>query len=237
MTETTEPGATQTRRAFVACPSYSGKPTDQTLYTNALFQLEAEGLGWGYRFFPWGGDAFITHARNACVGKFLESDCTDLIFLDDDVGAGPGVFTRLMSHRVHFVAGVYRTKQDQEQYMVRFLPGEVRTDPKTDLLEVECVPFGLVRLSRECVEAMVKKHKSQWFMSHLDRTLKCWNLFDIVIEKNRLWGEDFVFCRKWRAMGGKVWVDWDLPTVHVNGEGRVFRGHLGNWIRKKSPCI
>jgi hypothetical protein len=236
LTKDTAPGAAPTRRVFVAIPSYSGKLTPQTELALGLFEMEAAGLGWGLDPpFVWAGDSLIAHARNLCVGKFLQSSATDLIFLDADVGVGPGVFSRLMTHRVNFVAGVYRAKCETEQYMVRWLPSAkpLKGDKRTDLLEVEAVPFGLARLTRACIDDMVRAYPKESFTTHMAPGVKCWNLFNTEVRDGLFWGEDFYFCRKWRAIGGKVWVDWDIPTVHVNGDGTAYHGHLGNWIRNR----
>jgi hypothetical protein len=228
------PGAPKTRRVFVGIPTYTGKLTKQTFHTLSLFKLEAQSMGWDIQVEIWPGDALIAHARNALVGKFMQTDCTDLMFLDADVGAGPGVFTRLMTHRANLVAGVYPAKTEDERYIVRWLPGkEHKTDPDNDLLEAECVPFGLVRIWRAGIEAIVEAHKDEWFISHMVPGLKCWNLFNTEVLDNVFWGEDFTFCRKWREAGGKVWIDWDLPLIHVNSDGRIFRGHLGNFLKAR----
>jgi hypothetical protein len=226
------PGVSPLRRVLIAVPSYTGKITAQTEYTLALFKLEADAFGWGFDILPWGGDSLIAHARNAIVGKFMLSDATDLICLDADVGTVPGAFTRLMTHRVNFVAGLYRAKSEPENYMVRLLSSDVRGDPRTDLLEVESVPFGLVRLTRACIEDMIREYADESFVSHMDN-LKCWNLFNTEVRDGQFWGEDYYFCRKWRAIGGRVWVDWEIPTTHTAHDGKVYRGHFGNWVRSK----
>jgi len=196
--------------------------------------FEAAGAGIGITEFQWVGDSLISHARNVCVAKFLESDCTDLFFLDSDVACGPGAFSRIMKHPVDLVAGVYRVKSETVRYPVEWLgPGDLWADPATGLLEVRDVPFGFVRLTRAAVEKMVEAHKDEWFTAAGAESLKCWLLFNTEVKDNRFWGEDFYFCRQWRELGGKVWVDPEIPLQHIDAEGTPYIGHLGNWLRNR----
>lgn len=187
-------------------------------------------MGWGLTIFRWVGDSLIAHARNVCLGKFLESECTEILFLDSDVSCGPGVFTRMMTHRVDMVAGVYRVKLDEERYPVMPLPeAELREDARTGLMEVACVPFGFVRMTRELVEAYVAKDPDAYFETHLAPGLKVPFLFNTEVIDHIFWGEDFYFCRRLREHGWRIFVDHEL-VLHHSGYGKRFTGCLGEFI-------
>jgi hypothetical protein len=223
------------RKVFLAIPCLQKRFCDQTEMAIQLLAMECAGLGYEFEQFRWCGDSIVAHARNVCMAKFFKSDATDLFFLDSDVACGPGVFSRILNHRVDFVAGIYRTKTEPEKYAVRWAvePGEkLYPDEKTGLLAANGVPFGFVRITREAINAMVKFYADLWFMSHIERKLKCWALFDNTLVNHEFEGEDFAFCRRWREMGGKVWVDPELPLVHVANDGTRYHGHLGEFLRK-----
>lgn len=229
------------RKVFLAVPSHSGQPSDHTKATIGCIRMECGGLGWGLQEYILARDSIIAHARNVCVGQFLKSDCTEMLFLDDDVGAGPGVFTRLMMHRVDLVGGIYRAKMDEEKYMVRWLPEqkELWADPTTGLLEAQDVPFGFLRITRAAVEKMVQAYADEWFHAHYTEDgLKCWNLFNTEIRDHQFTGEDFFFCRRWREIGGRVWIDPELPLVHVGkdleGLPVAFHGQFGDYLRGRA---
>ena len=61
------------------------------------------------------GDSDIARARNSILGKFLKSDCTDLILIDSDISWPPGAIMRMMSHKADFVCGAYRGKTDEKR--------------------------------------------------------------------------------------------------------------------------
>lgn len=196
--------------------------------------FEAAGAGFSITEFHWVGDSLISHARNVCVARFLESDCTDLFFLDSDVACGPGAISRMMKHPVDLVAGVYRVKSETVRYPVEWLDRpELWADPETGLLEARDVPFGFVRLTRKAIEQMVEEHRDDWFLAAGDDSLKCWPLFNTEVREHRFWGEDFYFCRKWRELGGRVWVDPEIPLQHIAQDGTPYIGHLGNWLRSR----
>lgn len=220
------------RRVFLAIPTLSGKCLPATEQAICFFDLEAESMGWKFTQFRWAQDSLIAHARNVCVAKFLQSDATDLFFLDSDVACGPGVFTRLVTHHAEIVAGVYRVKTDEERYPVIPLDEGAEQDMETGLLEVKDIPFGLVRIRREVIEKMVAADPDGWFYAnHADR-MKCPALFNTEIRDHVFRGEDYYFCRKWRELGGKIHVDPELMLAHVNSDGKSFAGSFAAFLRK-----
>ncbi len=217
---------------FIAIPTLSGKLPEQTRETLTRFHSETEAQGWAATEIRWQNDSLVAHARNALVGMFLASDCTDLIFMDSDIAVGTGVFSRLIQHDPEFVSVVYRQKKEPEIYAVNYLnKPELWADETTGLLEVSNVPFGLVRIKRSAIERMVEAHKDDWFMVNSRPNLKTWCLFNTELKDNIFWGEDFYFCRLFRALGGQVWVDPDIDIGHVNSDGVVFEGNFGRWLK------
>jgi hypothetical protein len=223
------------RKVFLAIPALSKRFCDATEMSIQLLAMECGGLGYGFEQFRWVGDSLIAHARNVCVAKFLQSDATDLFFLDSDVACGPGVFSRMLTHRVDMVAGIYRVKSEPERYAVRWAvqSGEtIYSDAATGLVEANDVPFGFVRITRDAVEKMAAHYSEDWFRCRMDPSIeKCVALFNTEIVDHEFTGEDYYFCRRWKAMGGKVWVDPELPLIHTASDGEAFHGHLGNYLR------
>jgi len=217
-------------KVFVAIPVH-GEIRKETELTLSAFRVECAGLGVGYEEFHWVGDSLIPHARNVCVAKFLQTDATDLFFLDADVAAGVGALTRLMTHRVDIVAGIYRRKMDDENYPVRWkMDSKREIDPRTGLLAADCVPFGFTRISREMIQFLCDAYPEDWFYTPLMPDAKVPALFQTEVAYHQFWGEDFYFCRRVRETGHMIWVDPDIPLRHVGD--KVYEGHLGNYLRK-----
>lgn len=228
------------RKVFLAIPSYSGKLKEQTKVAVTCFNLECSSLGWTLQDYRWCNDSLIVHARNALVGAFMKSDCTDMFFLDDDVAVGPGVFTKLMMQPVDMVGAVYRQKKDEETYAVNYINDNKTPDPQTGLLEVMGIPFGMVRIKRAAIEAMTKADEENWYWAACVKDMKCWPLFNTSVKDRMFFGEDMLFCQKYRDIGGRIWVDPEIPIQHVSADERVFPGHFGNWLRsqqKPKPAL
>lgn len=233
-------------KVFLALP-YMRELSAHTQATINLFHIEAASQGFEVEEFHWRGDSLIAHARNVCLAKFLQSDCDEIFFLDSDVACGAGIFTRMLTHRVDIVAGVYRVKCDDEKYAVRWRGGVEKriVDVRTGLLAAEGVPFGFIRISRNMVQFLVETYPDRWFNTPLFPG-KVPALFSTECIGNEFWGEDFYFCRLLRQTKHMIWVDPEIPLVHVgqktDGTPAMYHGHLGNFLRKhglyfKPPVI
>lgn len=215
------------RSIFVAMLAYDGKLDVQCHLALANSYREFDQRGWSYDCLIITGNSAVHIARNTLVGAFLELKATDFVMVDNDVTWPAGVLPRMIDHPVDFVAGVYPTKQEPEQYRFIHQSSRLKSDPETGLLEVHHVPLGFVRLRRSVLERMVSVVEDDWF--DLENTAKrAWPLFEFEQHGHQSWGEDFVFCRKWRALGEKVWVD---PSIYLGHCGsKVYIGNFGHWL-------
>lgn len=224
--------APMSKRIFIAIPTLTGKPTPQTETALQCAAMESMGLGWKCKIFRWSHDSLIQRARNVILAKFLKSGYTDLVCVDDDVAWGPGVFTKLMLHDVEFVCGMYRKKLDDECYAVNMVAPVTPTEK--GLIEAEAVPFGFVRMTRDAVKKISAHYADQWFAPHEEPTLKAPNIFATDVVDHVFVGEDFMFCRRWKEMGGAIHIDVDLPLHHVSRDtGKMFSGTFRKWLVKE----
>ncbi len=223
------------RNVFVGIPT---RGTDAKIQMMSSLVDEVYEMGRAdiaMSLFFWSGDPLISHARNVILAAFLQSDCGDLVFIDDDVSWAPGTLVKLLSHPVDLVAGAYRHKKDEEWYPVNWLPGEngnLITDKTTGLLEVRDVPTGFFRITREAAQKLYDAAADKPFNHPNAPELKTRVVFDVVYENGDYFGEDYVFCRKWRDLGGKVWLDPEMALNHTGS--KTYMGHCGNWLRNGS---
>lgn len=192
----------------------------------------------------WNGDSLVPNARNVLLAKFHQmSECTDLIWIDHDVWWEGDEILRLMQHPVDFVAGSYRHKSDDESYPMGWLPDPdgkglwavdpVTGEPRDDgLMEVASVPGGFVRITRTVVEQMFAANPDRMYTCRQAPGLMCCCLYELPFVPNvGLVGEDYIFCERWRAIGGKVWLD---PTLRLHHSGnKEYLGNLAAWLRNR----
>lgn len=212
------------RQIFLACISYTGQVEVET--KNSMIQGIAELNDLGIAAFDFSrvGDSAVSRGRNSLLTDFLAGGATDIIMVDADVSWQAGSLARLASHNVDLVLGCYPSRRDPVAYPVRYLVDDhgrhrLEADPATGLLEIEAGPGGFFRITRACVEAMIAAYGDLWYHDENCPGKKAWALFDFELDKDaRLYfGEDMTFCRRYRAIGGKVWLD---PSINFGHSGR-----------------
>lgn len=214
------------RKVLLATPAYG---TTSAAYTFAIAgsreALHAAGIQTAYLLLQ--GNCHVDDARNSIVRDFLESDCTDLVFLDSDVDWEPPALVQLCRRDLDIVGGVYAYRREGGENMpVRMMAGAEETE---ELLEVEGLPTGFMKIKRHVLEKMAAVAPR-----YFDKIYETALVFDRPTpgdDKTR-WGGDVDFCNRWRAMGGRIWADKELRLGHT--ATIVVRDSLAAHIRRLS---
>jgi hypothetical protein len=220
-----------TKRIFVAIPAYDGKVEYTTFMSIQRAFEECVSNGWHLGVMVRGSDALICRARDVLVAQFLSNpENTDLLFVDADVAWKRGSFSRLMRHDVDFVGGPYRMRSDPEDYAIRCLPNNDFSRSENGLIEVAACPTGFMRIRRSAIECMVEHRKDDWYDDNqIAPGLRIVQLFTTPIVDHKMWGEDFSFCKMWRELGGKVYIDPDMHTYHTGS--KLFGGSFADFLQ------
>lgn len=220
----------------LAIPAYTGQVHCGTMRSVVYDLMALVNAGHTVRLVEEIGNADIARCRAMIVAKFLNSDASHLVMIDSDVCWEPGGLVRLVSHPVQFCAGSYPKRLgDRPQFDLRMLKRDVQTmDPKTGLLEVEGVPAGFICMKRSMLESMVKHYADMKFSFEQCPNGVAWDLFDSFWETDAdgsrtKYGEDYSFCKRWRAMGGSVWVDPSISMGHLGT--KIWQGRLSDAFR------
>jgi hypothetical protein len=195
----------------VAVPAYTGQVSVQTAHSigAALGALTEAGVKVDVHYLA--GCCYIDHTRNMMVHEFLASAATDLLFIDADVGFGlDAVLRSVMSDRP-VIAGIYPKKGSPQAWPVAIDAPEIWSD-RAGNIECAMVPTGFLRINRAVFEAMAP-HVETYMHNDGEPTLKAF--FKTEIDNGIFWGEDPNFCRKWRAIGGKVYAMAEVEFGHV----------------------
>jgi len=205
--------ATSASSILVATPCLDGNVSAH--YTGALVGtmplLTQRGIRCEIQFEI--GNSLIADARNKLVSKFLASTATDLVFIDADISWKPDDLLKLIAHPQPVVAGVYQRKSRAKvDFAVKFGP-TIAMD--AGLMEVERVGTGFLRLRRDCLQALVAANPALKLKNPLQPgDPNFYALFDTSIVDGQFIGEDFTFCDRWRALGGKVFIDPSIGPAH-----------------------
>jgi hypothetical protein len=222
------------KHVMVALPVYTGTIHTSTMRAIIQDMLAITDAGHKFSMMDDCGNAMIADCRAKMVADFLASDCTDLLFVDWDVAWETGALLSMLNQPVDFVAAIYPQRKDPIQYCVRYIEDrkELWADPETGLLEVDGVPAGCMRLTRSMLEKMVAAYPETEFWCQGVKDDKAWDLFGAYRDKANpsiKFGEDYSFCRRWRDIGGQVWID---PRIRMGHTGfKTFTGSLGEWLK------
>jgi hypothetical protein len=151
-------------------------------------------------------------ARDHLVHEFLKTDCTDLLFIDSDIGFSSEDVGRICSHDVDVVTGCYALKAETEKpTLVLSLVDGARANTN-GLIECVSVGCGFLRIRRAVFDQLrvATPHKS--FKNDRDEIEH--DYFPEGVEDGRYYGEDIAFCRNWRKLGGRIFADFGIRLDH-----------------------
>ena len=222
------------QHVYIAIPCYTGRVDLGTVgcLLDEIFVLNGAGIK--TTLADERGNSMIAHSRDMIVAKFMASEASDLFMIDDDVTWDRGAMLRLLGYNVDMVAAIYPQRAEPLHFHTRFIADrkELRGDPEfPNLLEVEGVPAGFVRITRKCVEQMVLKYPEKRFADRNAPKGYAWALFDNIHEGDVYFGEDYSFCRRFRQIGGRVWADPEISMGHVGP--KQFHGKFGDWLKAR----
>lgn len=210
---------------LIAIPSYAGTLRCDAAISIIEACLKLQPLGISVSLKTFEGNCYIDYSRNELVADFLDSEATDLLFWDDDVGLETtDTLVKLCRANRPVVAAVYPLKGDTEKYPMDFLPGYHAMDAD-GMIEVGMVPTGMLRINRVVFEAMEKNAEPYMGRS---REVRAYFRTGNIVNK-RWFGEDVWFCKQWRELGGKLWV---FPNETLSHTGlRAWIGNVGEAMR------
>lgn len=204
--------------AFVATPAYDGKVECGFAQSLAEASFCAPLYGMKLTAAVMGNGAFIDLARNIFVKMFLEKDefkeCTHLFFIDSDLKFEARAFVGLLKANLPICAGVYRRRQEPEDYPIKWQPHPEKGGlwlSEEGFLWASRVPTGFLCIRRDVLTEM-SKDAIQMDIHGQDGPVP--RLFYTRIDENRRFvGEDFTFCDDYVAKYNEyipVWPDFNF---------------------------
>jgi len=195
-----------------------------------------------------GRDALIPRARSTLVAAFLDlPQATHLLFVDADIAFTPEQFHRMLRFDKDFVAGLYPLKTiDWDAVPARVLGGErldsaglsyvgTLLDPEERKVEdgfstAKYAGTGFQLIKRSVFERLIAAYPELRFKSihalarEAPKSQNLYALFECLIddETGEYLSEDYAFCRRWRAIGGEIWLDLKSKLTHVGQDN--FKG-------------
>jgi hypothetical protein len=159
------------------------------------------------------GCPYISSARATMLRKALDAKADAVVFIDHDLSWRPQDLVCLVQTEGDVVAGTYRFKKDEEEYMAAI---DCRPDgtpivlPGGSLSGVR-VPAGFLKITKEAVDRFMKAYPDLVYGPAYSPSV---DLFNHGAHQGVWYGEDYAFSRRWRECGGQIVLVPDLDLTH-----------------------
>jgi hypothetical protein len=228
-----------TPHVMVATPCYGGFVSQR--YMQCVFALlrHGEALGFEVSLELLGYDSLIPRARNTLVATFLDNPiATHLLFVDADIGFETAHVARMLAFDEPVVAGMYPLKivdwsaaaleraaagEDVHTAPLRYV-GTLCEEPERKVRDGFATALfagaGFMMIQRAALQAMAAAYpETRYLAAHTQARVSPnqYALFDTLVdpESGEYLSEDYAFCRRWRALGGEVWLDTRSRLIHL----------------------
>ena len=184
--------------------------------------------------------SLVTFGRNACTASFLSSDYTHMIFVDTDIQFNAKDIFRMIDADkevilIPYPLKYYDWKKADEMYTNYKIPVNkggfvwpIKVSNPEDMMvdngvvEIERGPAGCMVIKRSAYERLINFYPEMKLKQRnlIDEKVHSnefsYNFWDTLYDKNegRIIGEDFAFCNRFRAAGGKVFALIDAEITH-----------------------
>lgn len=234
-------------KLIIASPLRTGEAYSAYIAALGETRLTLERMGIDHDYWPLDGDSYVDRARNTICARFLESDATDLLFIDSDEGWDVAGVLRLLKHQEEIVGGSYPIKNNWNHWGAvpllhddgRTPVGKVKPDGSI-LVAAKFLPAGFMRIKREALERFVQKYPDRfYFDASADPgapNRKFHAFFHCIydFENHARYGEDTGFCKQWREMGGEMWIE---PCITIGHFGvKEWRGNYDEFLRSNKAA-
>lgn len=181
------------------------------------------------------GCPYISAARANMTRAALDAKADVIVYIDSDVVWEPIALLKLIETEGDVVAGTYRCKIDDEQYMGTVLtvddvpgaPPKVRASDGA--IAANLIPAGFLKVTKEAIDKFMVDYPELCYgpMYHL-----AVDLFNHGVHERLWWGEDYTFARRWRAKGGDIWIVPDINVDH-HANGTIYKGNYHNFLLRQ----
>jgi hypothetical protein len=94
---------------------------------------------------------------------------------------------------------------------------------ENNCMEVYTLATGFMMIQRKCIEKMIEKYPQYKYTDdcgflHGDENKYAYALFDCAIVNDHYFSEDWLFCHRWKEIGGKIWADITINLWHTGQE-------------------
>lgn len=200
-------------------PCYGGQISEATFTSFVRFTVQARDWGIDWTLDTLVNESLIPRGRNALVARAMANPlATHLMFVDSDILFEPSDVLALLQENVDVIGGGYPKKSLPVDYVINPCPGGFQDEGKVEVLRLG-TGFLLIRREVFVRLAEANPHLKYTDDCGLDPSLNpyLYAYFDcgLVPGHNVYMSEDWMFCNRWRDLGGKVFLSKRFALGHV----------------------
>lgn len=217
-----------TKKILIATPVYRETVPDFTASLMATIHLLNKN-GFVVKWAPAVGCCYVHTSRNRLTQAFRDSDFTDILWWDSDIGADPEDVLRLLSHDREIVGGAapFRfggidgfpaiMKRDKDGYAIGLAD--------EGLVAAKIVPTAMLKVHRSVFDKIETLGMARLLIEYVGdppkETGRWRSFFDFEYDELRHieYGEDVTFCRKCERAGFQMWIE---PNMTIRHHGNSF---------------
>ena len=116
-------------------------------------------------------------------------------------------------------------QQNLLKYNINYQSNFLEID--NNLSEVRHLATGFMMIRRPLIETMIRAFPSTKYVDDVsflegDQNKYAYALFDCGVEDGHYYSEDWMFCHRWKQLGGSIFIDVSIRLVHTGVED--FKG-------------
>jgi hypothetical protein len=210
------------RKVMIGLPSYDYKVSSKLAISLASFCVQATKHGVDIEVCNISGCSVVSRVRNLIATNFLNSDCTDLMFIDSDINFDAEDIFRLLAWssdpKKGIVAGIPVARKKGQVYFSTLDTDDDKSIlmDKMGLVKAKRVATAFMMIRKEVFVKLAEAHPEWTYHDEKKEGDTTICFFDFELKDGQYIGEDYLFCDRAREQGFEVWID---PTIKL--------GHMG----------
>jgi hypothetical protein len=202
----------------IGIPCYGGMVSEPTMTSFLRFVLLAQQAGLNWSLDTMVNESLVTRARNNLMAKMMTNDkATHFMFIDADIRFQPESILQMMACDKDVIGGLYPKKALPVNYVINLQP---QTKIQGDIFTVDTMGTGFLLFKRGVYEKLISVHPECKYVDDVGLGKQyepmMYSIFDCKIdERGHYLSEDWLFCRRWAAVGGEIWAHSKVLLNHV----------------------
>jgi hypothetical protein len=205
----------------IGMPCYGGNVSEPTMTSLLRFILLAQQVGLNWSLDTMVNESLVTRARNNLMAKMMTNQsATHFMFIDADIRFQPESILQMMACDKDVIGGLYPKKALPVNYVINL---KRETKVQGDIFTVDTMGTGFLLFKKHVYVQLCAAHPETKYVDDVGLGKQfeptMYSIFDVAIdEKGHYLSEDWLFCRRWSALGGEIWA-----------HGKVLLNHIGHY--------